>query len=214
MNLIKNYYALDKTTRQKISIIITFVASILWSSVKLIFGFIENSVFLIASSIFTGCLAISKLLCLIGIIKHKKEYKVTHIISSIMIILSGMAYCIYNIRLLMDNSIPNYGLIPSIAIAAVSFFLFVKAIVFLFKDRINDDYNRNLRVIAVISGAMDIVLTQMCLLAVEMPQMNQRYNSYLALGLSTITCMLGLYCLIKPIIEKNKNDEEAKEDLT
>lgn len=205
MNIFKQYKQLSKEKRSVVNTFLVFCASMAWSLIKIILGICEHSKFLIASSLFTMCLALAKGLCLIGIIKHQKQYVIkTHVWSSLLIIFGGVFYGLYNTRLLNSNSSVNYGLIPSIAIAAVSFFLLIKAIVYLFKDRKRDDYHRNLRVIAVIGGLMDIVLTQMCLLAVNMPDMNQVYNSYIALGVSTLTVILGLFCLIYPLMHKKR----------
>lgn len=203
MNIFKRYKQLSKEKRSVVNTFLVFCASMVWSLIKVILGIFEHSRFLIASSLFTMCLALSKGLCLIGITKHQTKYvRKTHIWSSLLIIFGGVFYGLYNTRLLSMESYVSYGLIPSIAIATVSFFLLVKAIVYLFKDRKNDEYHRNLRVIAVIGGFMDIVLTQMCLLAVKLPNMEQVYNSYIALGVSTLTVILGLFCLIYPFVHK------------
>lgn len=201
--MLKKYFHSSKDQKKLINIFVAFIASILWSMAKIIFGIVDNSAFLIASAIFTICLAISKLLCLVGIVKYETNYVIIHVISSLLIVGAGVFYGLYNTRLLYVNSMPNYGTIIAITIAAISFFLFVKAIVNLIKDKKRDDYNRNLRVIALVGGSMDIVLTQMCLLAVELPEMNPRYNLYIALGISIITMILGIYCLIKPFLKKN-----------
>lgn len=203
MNLIQKYKNLDKEKQNTINILITFIVSIGWSLIKLCLGIFENSRFLIASSFFTMALALSKLMCLLGIIKHEEKYKKSlHIISCILIILSGIFYGIYNIRLTLGLTAANYGLIPSITIATVSFFLFIKALVFLIKDRNRDIYHTILRVIALISGSVDIVLTQMSLLAVEKPEMNPLYNCYLALAVAVMTIGCGIYCLT--IKKRNK----------
>lgn len=197
MKIIKAYQSLSKESRKVVMTFLAFLCSIIWSLIKLFLGIYESSGFLIASSIFTMCLAISKLFCLIGITKHQTNYVfLIHIMSSVLIIIGGIFYGFYNTRLLFGESTTNYGLIPSITIATVSFFLFIKSIVYLFKDKKHNVYHRNLRVIAFIGGLMDIVLTQFALLAVQLPDMDQKYNLYMALGVAVITIILGIYCLL------------------
>ncbi len=209
MKIIKQYKQLSKEKRSVVNTFLVFCASVIWSLIKMIIGICEHSKFLIASSLFTMCLALSKGLCLVGIVKHKKQYVIkTHVWSSLLIVFGGIFYGLYNTRLLTLDSSTSYGLIPSITIAAVSFFLLIKAIVYLFKDRKRDEYHRNLRVIAVIGGLMDIVMTQMCLLAVKAPDMDQAYNSYIALGVSTLTVILGLFCLVYPLIHKKRYSKD------
>lgn len=205
MNIIHKYKNLEKDKRNTINVSITFIISIGWSLIKLVLGIYENSRFLIASSFFTMALALSKLMCLLGIIKHKEKYnKSLHIISCILIILSGIFYGLYNMRLIFGISAANYGLIPSITIATISFFLFIKSLIFLIKDRNRDIYHSILKIIALISGSVDIVLTQMSLLAVEMPEMNPQYNCYLALAVAVLTIGCGIYCLTL----KNTNNKK------
>lgn len=192
------------------NVTLTFSFGILWSVVKLLLGIYQNSGFLMASAFFTMSLAVSKLLCLVGITKHQKRYvKFTHVLSSVFIVLGGAFYGVYNLRLLNGHSAANYGLIPSITIATVSFTLFVKAVVVLFRDKKKDDYHRNLRILSFIGGCVDLVLTQMSLLAVESPEMDPSYNFYIAFGVALMTVALGIYCLIAPSL--NKKEQENSE---
>lgn len=204
MNLYDKYKSLPKEKRDVVNVTLTFSFGILWSVVKLLLGIYQNSGFLMASAFFTMSLAVSKLFCLIGITKHQKQYvKFTHILSSVFIVLGGAFYGVYNLRLVNGHAAANYGLIPSITIATVSFTLFVKAVVVLFRDKKKDDYHRNLRILSLIGGCVDLVLTQMSLLAVEIPEMDQVYNFYIAFGVAIMTVALGIYCLIAPFSKKS-----------
>lgn len=209
MNLLKKYFSFSKEKRNLVNVAVVFCASVLWSAIKMVLGILENSKFLVASSFFTLSLAFSKFFCLIGITKHQKQYvRTVHVSSSVLIVLGGIFYGLYNVRLVYGEQCAQYGLIPSITIAAVSFFLFIKSVVFLFKDKKADDYHRNLRILAFISGCVDIVLTQMSILAVEMPDMDPVYNSYIALGVSVLAVVLGVYCLVAPAVVRKQNAKE------
>ncbi len=214
MNLYQKYKNLPKEKRGVVNVILTFSCGMVWSVIKLLLGIYQNSGFLMASAFFTMSLAISKMFCLVGIIKHQKRYvRWTHVLSSLFIVFGGMFYGLYNLRLVNGHTAANYGLIPSIAIATVSFTLFVKAVVVLFRDKKQDDYHRNLRILALIGGCVDLVLTQMSLLAVQTPEMNQVYNFYIAFGVAVLTVGLGIYCMIAPFSDKKKQTDVDEEDI-
>ncbi len=213
MNLYQKYKNLPKEKRSIVNIILIFSFGICWSVIKLLMGVYQNSNFLIVSALFTMCLALSKLCCLIGIVKHREKYvRITHVLSSLLIVFGGVFYGLYNLRLLNGQTAANYGLIPSITIATVSFTLFIKSVVVLFRDKRRDDYHRNLRILSFISACVDIVLTQMSLLAVQAPEMDPVYNFYIAIGVAIMTVGLGIYCIVAPFTEKNKQSAVAEED--
>lgn len=214
MNLYQKYKNLPKEKRGVVNVTLTFACGMAWSVIKLLLGIYQNSGFLMASAFFTMSLAVSKMFCLVGIIKHQKRYvRWTHVLSSLFIVLGGAFYGVYNLRLVNGHTAANYGLIPSIAIAAVSFTLFVKAVVVLFRDKKQDDYHRNLRILSLIGGCVDLVLTQMSLLAVQEPGMNQAYNFYIAFGVAILTVALGIYCLIAPFSPKQQQGDGSDNDL-
>lgn len=173
---------------------------LLWAVIKLLIAIYEQSLYLFASALFSICLVCAKTLCLWSSLQNNAMQKaIVHKLSCALLMLGGLFYGLYNVRLLHGESVANYGLIPSIAIAAVSFYLIVNAIVQLAKVRKKDRLHRDIRVITFISACMNIVLTQMCLLAVELPDLDQIYNVYLALGIATLTVLLGGYCFFKSI---------------
>lgn len=214
MNLYQKYKNLPKEKRGVVNVTLTFSCGMAWSVIKLLLGIYQNSGFLMASAFFTMSLSVSKMFCLVGIIKHQKRYvRWTHVLSSLFIVLGGVFYGMYNLRLVNGHTAANYGLIPSIAIATVSFTLFVKAVVVLFRDKKQDDYHRNLRILSLIGGCVDLVLTQMSLLAVESPEMDPSYNFYIAFGVAILTVGLGIYCLVAPFsdkkLQRTENDDNS-----
>ena len=114
----------------------SFLFSFIWSIVKLIMGIFISSLFLLASSLFTLSMCFSKLFCLLGIKKDKDCSSKFYIsLSSFLIIIAGIFYGIYNLRLLNGYIPVNYGLIISIVIALFSFIFLINSIVYLIKER-------------------------------------------------------------------------------
>lgn len=186
---------LNQTTK------LTVAASLFWFAVKLVLGIVALSSFLIASALFTFALSLSKLFCLFGIAKDEKaERKVYAVTTFVFVALAGLFYCIYNVRLLYGFKPTDFGLIPAIAIAAVSFYLFVKSIVNLVRYRKRNIYYKSLKLIAFIGALTNILLTQTSLLMVEMPEMNQIYNVYGALGIGAfafIASIVNVICIFR-----------------
>lgn len=178
----------------KRSVFWTLVANFFWFAIKLSLGLSASSVFLVSSAIFTFALALSKVTCFIG---RKKDERKWLAFSSLLIVLAGMSYAGYNVRLLMGFHPQDFGLITAIGIATLSFFLLVRSIVELVKARKSDEYEKNIKIIAFISALANIMLTQLSILAVEMPQMDQTYNVYFALGIGVFTIILGIWRMIR-----------------
>ncbi len=177
----------------------SFLFSFIWSIVKLIMGIFISSLFLLASSLFTLSMCFSKLFCLLGIKKDKDCSSKFYIsLSSFLIIIAGIFYGIYNLRLLNGYIPVNYGLIISIVIALFSFIFLINSIVYLIKERKkNNFYYKNLRTIAFINALNDLLLTQMTLLMNKMPNMDHSKNIYFALIISIISILLGIILLNK-----------------
>lgn len=64
-------------------------------------------------------------------------------------------------------------------------------------------YFDNLKIVSFIGALTDIMLTQMSLLMVEDPNINQLYNVIVALVISLFTIILGLVLFIKNLSIKN-----------
>lgn len=205
MKIIKQYKELSVEKKLILSTTITFVLTLLWSIGKVIIGFIVSSFFLLASAFFSLTMCFSRYCCLSGIKKDVTMTKKRYIsLSSGLIILAGLLYGIYNIRLLFGYMPTNYGLILSIAIATFSFTFLVSSIINLIKYRkYHNIYFDNLKIVSFIGALTDIMLTQMSLLMVEDPNINQLYNVIVALVISLFTIILGLVLFIKNLSIKN-----------
>jgi hypothetical protein len=192
-NIIEYYKSLNKEVKLQIKTKIAFAFSIFWSIAKILMGIFSSSIFLFASALFTLALCFSKFTCLQGIKKDEKLLtKKYFIFSSMLIIISGVFYAGYSLRLLFGHIPKNYGIIVAITIATFSFYCMVNSIINLFRYKNSSPYYRTLRVISFIAALTDIMLTQMSLLIVCMPEMSQLYNVYFALGIGIITVLLGV----------------------
>lgn len=206
IKVIKRYRKLSVETKTRIKTWISFSLSLFWSLIKIVISIITNSVFLLASAFFTLSLCFSKFTCLRGIKKDptviRKRYFLT---ASILIIFSGIFYANYNVRLLFGETPKSYGLIPAITIATISFYFIVTSIINLIKIKNANVYYRIIKLIAFIGALTDIMLTQMSLLMVEMPTLNQTYNVYFALAIGCLTILIGciniIYCMKKTTLK-------------
>jgi hypothetical protein len=150
-------------------------------------------------------LCFSKFNCLLGIKKDEKlSSKKYFIIATTLIIVAGIFYSAYSLRLLFGHTPRSYGMIIAITIAAFSFYYMINSIVNLFKYKASTPYYKTLKLISFIAALTDIMLTQMSLLIVCSPEMSQVYNVYFALGIGVLTVLLGIINLrhIKPTKEK------------
>jgi hypothetical protein len=172
------------------------IKSYIWSSVKFILGILARSLFLIASSLFTFCLAFSKHLITLGT-KFGLEEKKIVIISSLLIMATGVFYSFYNLRLLYGYQTSSYSLIIALTIASVSFFLLIRSIVLLIRyiKGSPSGVQRTYIFTTLISSLMNIVLTQMSLLSLYQ-DIDLKYNFYFAILIGLITIILGILNLI------------------
>lgn len=197
MKLFEKYKALTSEGRFICNTTVGFFFGVLWAVIKTAIGVYEASRFLIAAALFSLAVGFSKFICLIGMVKYNNAYQKRLIeLFSLFIVLSGIFYGYYNLRLLYAPSMMNYGLIPSIAIAAVSFFMFTKAIVNIFLNRKRTVYRRFLNVVSLITALTNIMLTQMCLITVQNPETDPIYNIGFALAIALFTIGAGIYCMI------------------
>ena len=206
-NLIKKYKEKTSDEKRIIRALITICIGAVWSLALIVFSIISQSIFIFVSALFSISLYVSNLLCLIGFKKNDEEsHKFYIILSSLLMIAGGIFYCVYSVRLLFGESPRNFGLIISLAIALFSFISIVNSSIALVRDRKNPNiYIRNIKIVSFISALTSIMLTQMSLLMIKAPNVDQRYNFYFALAISIFACFIGLVVLIKDIKSYRQN---------
>src|SRR5574344_373084 len=211
IKLIEKYKAKSNDEKRIIQSYFSFSFGIIYSIVQFLFFIMTNSFFLVDSSLFSLSLCLSRLFCIIGYKLDKDNKRLVYVIlSSILLAGGGVLYAIYSMRLLYGELPTDFGIIISITIALFSFIFIIKAIIVLIKERHNNNkYARNIRIIAFVSGLVNILLTQMSLIMANSPDTNQKYNLYFAFGIAIVTILLGAYSIIRNIvISYKKADEE------
>lgn len=196
--LLDSYRAKTVDEKRVIKTTGSFLIGAVWAITQFVFSFIYNSVFLFSSSLFSASLSLARLFCVLGYKKDSLNNRRRYLIlSSLLVVLGRIFYGTYNIRFLFGVVPKDYGLIPSISIALFSFTFFTLSVRTLIKDRKNNnDYMRNMKIIAFISSLVNIMLTQMCLLMATDPDVNQKNNMYFAMGIGVVAIILGIYLFI------------------
>ena len=208
MKLIEIYKLKSTNERRIINAFVSFCCGLIWAIIQFVIFLITKSFFLFSSSLFSLSLSLARLLSIIGYKKEENDKDKSYLVlSSIFIITGGIFYSSYSLRLLFGETPTDFGLIPSITIALFSFIFIINSITTLIKDRKNKNkYIKNIKIISFITSLVNIMLTQMSLLMVQSPNMDQKYNLYFALIIGAIAIILGIYSLISGLINKVKNN--------
>lgn len=196
--IIKRYRNLSREDRTILHTKMAVVFNYLWSLAKIIFGIITKAYIIIASGIFTLLIGRAKHNCLKGI-KKESPYEANKKVKTtgIYIMVACFFYGLYMARLLFIKTVPSYGVIPSIGIAAFAFASLSVACAGMFSFRKKSYLLRSIKIINFIIALTDIAIAQMAVLTVQMPNLPQKYNAYLGIGIAVMGMASGLYLVMK-----------------
>ena len=96
--------------------------NIIFAIVKIVFSFIISNYFFLISGIFTACLILAKFVCVKGIKENNKKFKTKNLIISIIVLLAGIIYIVYSLRLILykDYNLYNYPMYMGILISLIA----------------------------------------------------------------------------------------------
>lgn len=195
MGLIKSFRALRRESRALVVAQVTGLFNLLYAALQIVVGLYFGSFFLVASGLFSLANGGAKFVFING---WRRGDDTKHLyVGYVLMMGAGLFYAIYNTRFFIGHSFPSYGLIPAIAIATLSFVQMAVSIVNVVRYKGTGPSIMAIKILALVSGATAIMLTQMCLLAVMKPDMYQGYNAYLAIAIGVATLVLGAIALTK-----------------
>lgn len=201
---------------------VTMFKDYIFAAIKIILGIFFLSYFLCVSGLYSICVGFAKTLFFEGkkqcgsYSDESLEYKsiaYKYLAQMATFILAGsIVYIIYMSRLFFISSVFNYGMIPSITIALISFTEITLAIIGLKKSK--GVLNWGLKCINLTSAFTAIVLTQVAILSFTNNTDNSFYNAIAGTifgGLCIIIAILMLirYTLIKTELKNNINKNIA-----
>jgi len=209
MNIFQIYSLKSREEKKRITSVLTGIINFTWGLVQVGMGIFLPSLFLVFAGLFSIVIGFAKTTCLIGLKKGDDQKKKYVIIAHALIILAGVFYCWYNVRLLFGYKPTDFGLIPSITIALVATTTVTLAIINLVQFWKGNAYYKTICLVSLITALTNVMLTQMSLLMVEMPEMDQRFNVYFALGIGVFAMVTGVLNLVFML---RKFDKEEKEN--
>jgi hypothetical protein len=187
-----------------------------WGIVKFILGAIKQTYFFCVSGVYSFLVGVCKLIYIIGAKKgyddeqEKKLFKWV----SIAIIISNIVYIVYMGKLFFfPEKAADYGLVPSIAIAAISFGELIVAIVRIKMEiKKQDIMNVGLRCLNLTSAFSAIVFTQVCLIeAMGKTSIEEasKVNAFSGTMFGLASIVVAIIMLVK--ISKYNKKEESNE---
>lgn len=159
----------DKTKRIKFITFLTMIYNFIWSVAKIIFGVFSTMFFFCLSGVMTLLIGFIKKI-FYNNIEHdsfKIKYKKSQIINILLIII-GILFIVYMLKLIFFPESSSYSLIASITIAAFSFGELGVSIYNIVQARKSKDILlTNLRNCNFASALFAIVLTQTAILSAQ-----------------------------------------------
>ena len=209
MNYINNYRKMSFEEKAITNTFISIIFNGLMAVLKFILA-IFNGFFFIVAGIINVLVLASKLHCYLGVkYPNLKSFKYRNKMTSILLILAGVQYVIYMLRLIIfDIEIMDYGIILGITIALVSFIELSLSIKGCFNACGKGHYFRNIKLISLSSALTAIVLTEVALLSFSHDGDANFINGVVGSIVGVIIILIGIYMQIAPsisIIDKIHN---------
>ena len=175
--------------------------NIIFAIVKIVFSFIISNYFFLISGIFTACLILAKFVCVKGIKENNKKFKTKNLIISIIVLLAGIIYIVYSLRLILykDYNLYNYPMYMGILISLISFIEVGLAISGLIQVKKYDHFYRDIKIIAFISSLTALVLSMSAILSFTTDIKETKiYVGYFGVVVGGITSLLALLIYFIP----------------
>lgn len=196
----------EKIKERHIVLIFSAIYSFVWAVCKIVFGVFSKGYFFCVSGASTLLLGFVKRMYLNNYKNDDFETKRAKSITiAILIIISSALFGFYMTRLFFFDSMREYGLILSIAIATFSFGELGIAIYnFLKAKKSKDILQQALRGSSLASSSFAITLTQVALLsAMQTPANN--FNALTGLIASAFSVLVGVYLLLRFLKQAGEN---------
>lgn len=196
LNLIKKYKELDMRQRAQYTTTITMIGNLVSAMIKLLFGAFTLSIFITISGFYSVGIGTCKFIYILG--KEKSNEQISkerkyYLLITFVLLLSSIFYIVYMIRLFFIKSSYDYGIIPAITIALISFAELTVAIFGLFKSNKRKDLLLSgLKCVNLASAFTAIALTQAMLLSFNANEIGVDHSKYNAVG----GVVFGTLCLI------------------
>ena len=120
-NLFRKYTELSFEQKMIVKTILSLCCSAILSSGKLVIGlFIDYILCIIA--VYTFVILLAKLVCIIGLIKRKRDFKRYNLIAAIFLFLSGIFYNGYMCKFILSgHTVKEYSIVYVYLFALISF---------------------------------------------------------------------------------------------
>ena len=195
----------DKNKRHKTLVVLATIYGYLWSFIKMIIGILTGAYFYLLSGLSTFFTGLNRHIYLRSAKKEKD--KIAPILIAVFLILIGLFYLLYAMRLfLIEEEIKEYPIILSITIAAFSFLELALSIYQFSINRKNKDMTVvSFRTMNLALSLFAIVNTQNALLMAQ-GEPNQLADGLFGVIAGGVAILLGVGLIIL-IVKKKKNIE-------
>jgi len=179
---------------------LTCIYDLVWSIIQLILSLTTKNEYLLVSAAYTFMMLAAKVLCNIGIIsKSVEKEKSFTIISSCLIMLSGLYYFNLMTRQFFGENGIVFTNFTGIVVVVFSLLSFGLSIVAVFTSRGSSKSFKVLKIIAICKAIISISLTQMALTIIRFPSVDETYNFVIGVIFGALTFIFGLLCLVRNI---------------
>ena len=204
----------DKTKRIKFITFLTMIYNFIWSVAKIIFGVFSTMFFFCLSGVMTLLIGFIKKI-FYNNIEHdsfKIKYKKSQIINILLIII-GILFIVYMLKLIFFPESSSYSLIASITIAAFSFGELGVSIYNIVQARKSKDILlTNLRNCNFASALFAIVLTQTAILSAQGVDASL-YNVITGSIAGFVVVVIAVINLILLKINKQKIEQQTENKI-
>ena len=163
-NLFRKYTELSFEQKMIVKTILSLCCSAILSSGKLIIGlFIDYNLCIIA--VYTFVILLAKLVCIIGLIKRKRDFKRYNLIAAIFLFLSSIFYNGYMCKFILSgHTVKEYSIVYVCLFALISFSEFGFAIAGILQVKDKGLLFRDIKIINLCIALIAILTTQTTIL--------------------------------------------------
>ena len=202
-NLIRKYTELSFEQKMIAKTIVSLCYSAILSSGKLIIGlFIDYNLCIIA--VYTFVILLAKLVCIIGLIKRKRDFKRCNLIAAIFLFLSSIFYNGYICKFILSgHTVKEYSIVYVCLLAFISFSEFGFAIAGILRVKNKELLFRDIKIINLCIALIAILTTQTTILDYNSATKTVNtdiFNAYTGIGISGFIALCSVYILLAPKI--------------
>ena len=202
-NLFRKYTELSFEQKMIVKTILSLCCSAILSSGKLIIGlFIDYNLCIIA--VYTFTILLAKLVCIIGLIKRKRDFKRYNLIAAIFLFLSSIFYNGYMCKFILSgHTVKEYSIVYVCLFALISFSEFGFAIAGILQVKDKGLLFRDIKIINLCIALIAILTTQTTILDYNSATKTVNtdiFNAYTGIGVSGFIALCSIYILIAPKI--------------